>query len=52
MKVIIERDKLVNLIERGVKQYYVAKNRDGNAKMSDCILKEIDLYIAFGDKND
>ncbi len=50
MKVIIERDKLVDLIERGVRQYYVAKKRDGEAKMSDCILKEIDLYLAFGDE--
>lgn len=49
MKVIIEREKLVDLIEKGVRQYYVAKKRDGEAKMSDCILKEIDMYIAFGD---
>jgi len=41
------RSKIEEIIEKGIKKYYMEKDAFGGSKIIDCIMREIDLEQAF-----
>jgi hypothetical protein len=53
MLITIDREKLVELIDIGARKCYIDQLSFNGNKVQDCIMKEIDMYIAFQpDEND
>jgi len=51
-KIVIERAKLKELINTGAAKYFFEKNEWGHAEFDDCIIREIDTYLAFNNDDD
>jgi len=47
MTIVIEREKLKELLDKGVKTYYIEKKQYGQSNLSDVIMKEIETFLAF-----
>jgi hypothetical protein len=47
MIIKISREKLEELIENGVRTYYIEKKNNSSVILKDSIMKEIDMFLAF-----
>ncbi|MDD5651412.1 MAG: hypothetical protein PHF86_13520 [Candidatus Nanoarchaeia archaeon] len=47
MIIKISREKLDELIENGVRTYYIEKKNNSSVILKDSIMKEIDMFLAF-----
>jgi len=47
MHIIIEREKLKELLDKGIRKYYINKRRYGKNRMVDSIISEIETFVAF-----
>jgi len=51
-KVVIERGTLEELVGKGIEKYFIEKKSYGHANFTNCIMREIDTYLAFENEND
>ena len=47
MKIVIESEKLKELLDKGIKRYYINKRYSQNIPMVDTMLREVETYVAF-----
>lgn len=51
-QIVIDRNKLQELITKGVHTYENEKNLYGASSYTDCIMREIETYLAFDNGQD
>ena len=47
MHIVIEHEKLKELLDNGIRKYYINKRKYGKIRMVDEILREIETFVAF-----